>query len=341
MELFTSIQHQQASSVWRKIRCGAQTQISNLDPSPTTAFIGLGLLNLPAPAAYHLLKARATRQALASWPDSWNARWIAYYFPDRKPSLLAHHISSHVSDSLRPLTTNLILSPLAIRQNRWWTLLTANLTHLKLTHLLSNTLAFNAIVPACLEVPGMSALHVFGITLASSLATSTYALRRYADSPTNWEMCGFSAVLCAFTTVAALGAPAPKPDADGRYPLKVRSVWTVAAMQIIGDVVSMLKARGGGAGAKVPGDSNSVSYDGHLVGYACGAAYYAFFLWRHSFDDESEDEEQVEEQLSDGTVAEILKRHADSQSTPGPLKPSEDWEEVASKLGYSSPESQT
>lgn len=348
MEVITSSQRQQASAIWTDFRANVNKQTAHLNsPSPTTAFIALGLLNLPAPAAYHLLKARATRQAIASWPETWNARWIAHYFPEKEASLLADHISSQVRNALHPLTTNLVLSPLTTSRNRYWTLLTANLTHLKPTHLLSNMLALNAIAPACVEVPGMTALHVVGITVTTSLATSAHALYRLSDA-WGWTMCGFSAVLCAFTSVAALGAPVAERDDDGRYPLKARSVWTVAAMQIGSDVIAMLRARNGSAGSS---GSGSVDYVGHLVGYACGAAYYAYFLWWRRFDDDSADGgsypecqkeivessevQKEEEQPSEATIAEILQQHADeARSAWAPTKESEDWEEVASKLGY-------
>jgi membrane associated rhomboid family serine protease len=203
----TSSQRQHASALWTRLssQTGSKGAADNITSSKI-AFIVLGLLNIPAPAAYHIIKTRATRHAIAEWPETFNARWVASFWPDKKPSLLADHISARVRDALQDFAPMLVLSPLTLRKNRWWTMVTANFTHFGFTHLLGNMLALNAIGPACAEVPGMTPLHVFGIAITASLATGFQALYRLSDAP-GWKMCGFSAVVCAFTSVAALGAP--------------------------------------------------------------------------------------------------------------------------------------
>jgi membrane associated rhomboid family serine protease len=238
----------------------------------------------------------------------------------------------------------LVLSPLTSRKNRWWTLVTANFTHFKLSHLLGNMLALNAIGPACAEVPGMTPFHVFGIALTASLATGFQALYRLGDAP-GWKMCGFSAVACAFTSVAALGAPMAQPDVFGKYPVKSQSVLTVAGMQILSDVLSAMRAQNGSAGAG-SGKSEVVDYMGHLVGYACGAAYYALFLWYQSPADDDDEFDPVEHEVLEQkevpdlpTVMEELRRTRQAQAAP--VGQSEDWEEIASKLRYSAPEQET
>jgi len=330
----SSRQHRQATAVWSRIRsilnCGSEDAIG----SSTKAFIALALLNVPAPATYYLIKSRATRQALLEWPGTFNARWVAHYFPDKQPSLLAEHISSRVREALQGFASKLVLSPMTIRQNRWWTLITANFTHFNLSHLLGNMLALNAVGPACAEVPGMSPLHVLGIALTTSLATGFQALYRMSDNP-GWRMCGFSAVLCAFTSVAALGASESEPDMLGKYPVKARSVWTVAAMQILGDVISMTRSRTGSSGGSRFGKTESVDYVAHLVGYACGAAYYACLLWRKSSDDGPDEDQALESSAS--VMDEIVR----ARSPAAPVRPSEDWEEIAGKLGYSAADGQT
>lgn len=189
-------------------------------------------------------------------------------------------------------------------------------------------LALNAVGPACAEVPGMTPLHVCGIALTSSLVTGFQALYRLSGT-SGWTTCGFSAVLCAFTSAAALGAPQREPDVFGKYPVKARSVWTVAAMQIATDVVSLIRSRSGSAR---PGKTESVDYVAHLIGYACGAAYYAFFLWRESAEeDQGEDASDEVPQEPASVIKEYLSRH----NQPAPVRESEDWEEVASQLGYS------
>ena len=333
----TSSQRHHASALWSRLSLQTGSKGEDNIASSKTAFLILGLLNLPVPAAYHFIKHRATRQAIAEWPETFNARWIASFWPDKKPSLLADHISSRVRDALQDFTPMLVLSPLTLRKKRWWTLVTANFTHFKFTHLLGNMLALNAIGPACAEVPGMTPLHVFGIALTASLATGFQALYRLSDAP-GWKMCGFSAVACAFTSVAALGAPMAQPDVFGKYPVKAQSVWTVAGMQILSDVVSAVRAqsRSGGSGA---GKSEVVDYVGHLVGYACGAAYYALFLWYQSPVDDDGEVEMVEHREVPGlpTVMDELRR----TRAQAPTRQSEDWEEVASKLGFSAPEQET
>lgn len=265
---------------------------------------------------------------MLEWPETWNARWIAHYFPDKKASLLADHISSRVRTDLHAFTSRVVLSPLTTSRNRWWTLITANFTHFNLSHLLGNMLALNAVGPACAEVPGMTPLHVCGIALTSSLVTGFQALYRLSGT-SGWTTCGFSAVLCAFTSAAALGAPQREPDVFGKYPVKARSVWTVAAMQIATDVVSLIRSRSGSAR---PGKTESVDYVAHLIGYACGAAYYAFFLWRESAEeDQGEDASDEVPQEPASVIKEYLSRH----NQPAPVRESEDWEEVASQLGYS------
>ena len=333
----TSSQHRHASSLWARLSSPSGDKGADNIASSKIAFVVLGLLNIPVPAAYHFIKYRATRHAIAEWPETFNARWIASFWPDKKPTLLAEHVSARVRDALQDFTPMLVLSPLTRRKNRWWTLVTANFTHFKFSHLLGNILALNAIGPACAEVPGMTPLHVFGIALTASLATGFQALHRLSDTP-GWKMCGFSAVACAFTSVAALGAPMAQPDVFGKYPVKAQSVWTVAGMQILGDVIAVVRAQSG-SGASGPGKSEVVDYMGHLVGYACGAAYYTLFLWYQSpADDDGEVDTVEREEIPDlPTVMEELRRTRQA----APVRQSEDWEEVASNLGYSAPEQET
>jgi membrane associated rhomboid family serine protease len=335
----TSLQRQHASSVWSGLYSMIGGEAADSIASSKNAFVVLGLLNIPAPAAYHFIKTRATRQALASWPESWSAKWIAHYWPDKEPSLLADHISSHVRDALQGFTSKLVLSPLTTRNNRWWTLVTANFTHFKLSHLLGNMLALNAIGPACAEVPGMSPLHVFGIALTASLATGFQALYRLSDAP-GWTMCGFSAVACAFTSVAALGAPMAQPDVFGKYPVKARSVWTVAGMQILSDVVAAVRAQSG-TGGSGPGKSEVVDYVGHLVGYACGAAYYVLFLWYHSPAEDVGEVDAGEHGRVAARSTSVVDELRRTRGETAPARQPEDWEEVAGKLGYSAPEQET
>lgn len=333
----TSSQHRHASSLWASLTLPSGGKGADNIASSKIAFVIIGLLNIPAPATYHFIKSRATRDAIAEWPETFNARWVASFWPDKKPSLLAEHISARVRDALQDFTPMLVLSPLTLRKNRWWTLLTANFTHFKLSHLLGNMLALNAIGPACAEVPGMTPLHVFGIALTASLASGFQALYRLSDTP-GWKMCGFSAVACAFTSVAALGAPMAQPDVFGKYPVKAQSVWTVAGMQVLSDVIAVVRAQSG-SGASGPAKSEVVDYMGHLVGYACGAAYYALFLWyQGSADDNGEAGAAEHEEVPDlPTVMEELRRTRQA----APVRQSEDWEEVASKLGYSTSEQET
>jgi membrane associated rhomboid family serine protease len=328
----SSSQHRHATAAWSKIRSVFDYGSEDAIESSTNTFLALGLLNIPAPATYYFLKTTATRQALREWPETFNARWIAHYFPDKQPSLLADHISSRVRDALQGFTSHLVLSPLTTGRNRWWTIVTANFTHFNLGHLLGNMLALNAVGPACAEVPGMTPMHVLGIALTTSLATGFQALYRLSDTP-RWRMCGFSAVLCAFTSVAALGAPQSKPQMYGKYPVQARSVWAVAGMQILGDVISLVRAGSGTSGGSRFGKTETVDYVAHLVGYACGAAYYACLLWRDSSDDELDDGEAPEHRTC--VMDEILR----TRSPAPPVRPSEDWEEIAGKLGYSAEDS--
>lgn len=329
----SSSQHRYANAAWSRIRSVLDYGSKDAVESSTTAFVALALLNIPAPATYYFIKARATRQALLEWPETFNARWVSHYFPDKQPSLLAEHISLRVKEALQGFTSQLVLSSLTARQNRWWTILTANFTHFNLSHLLGNMLALNAVGPACAEVPGMSPVHVLGIALTTSLVTGFQALYRLSDTP-NWRMCGFSAVLCAFTSVAALGAPQSKPDMFGKYPVQARSVWTVAGMQILGDVISLARAQSGTSGGSRFGKTETVDYVAHLVGYACGAAYYACLLWRESSDDDLDGDEAPESRA--GVMDELLRTRS-----PAPhVRPSEDWREIAGKLGHPTEDSQ-
>lgn len=335
----TSLQHQHASAVWSSLSSSTTGKGAYSIASSKNAFVVLGLLNIPAPAAYYLIKWRATRQAINEWPETFNAKWIAHFWPDKKPSLLADHISSRVRDALQGFTPMLVLSPLTTRKNRWWTLVSANFTHFKLSHLVGNMLALNAIGPACAEVPGMTPLHVFGIALTASLATGFQALYRLSDAP-GWTMCGFSAVACAFTSVAALGAPMAQPDVFGKYPVKARSVWTVAGMQILSDVVAAVRAQSG-SGAAGPGKSEVVDYVGHLVGYACGAAYYALFLWYQGPTDNVGEVDASKDEEIAAMPMHVMDELRRTRGEAAPVRQSEDWEEVAGKLGYPAVDQET
>lgn len=324
----TSIQHQHATTAWRKFRAIIHTRAPAYQPSPTTALVALGLFNIPATAAYYITKVLATRRALESWPSSWNARWIAHYFPDKTASLRTDHVSSHVREALQRLTSTLALSPLTLSRKRYWTLLTANFTQFNLAHFAGNMLALNAVAPACARVPGMSAAHVFGLALSTSLTTSAHALYRL-NGEWGWKMCGFSAVLCALTSVAALGAPNDAPDdGPGRALEKAQSAWMVAGMQLVSDLVAVLGAtRGGGAVGARGGKIESVDFRAHLVGWACGAVYYAIFLWGKDGIDVSRGE-------ISGQQGEDVGEVGSTGRVEGSVRESEDWEEIASKLGY-------
>ena len=90
----TSSQHRHASSLWASLTPPGGGKGADNIASSKIAFVVLGLLNIPAPAAYHFIKYRATRHAIAEWPETFNARWIASFWPDKKPSLLAEHVSA-------------------------------------------------------------------------------------------------------------------------------------------------------------------------------------------------------------------------------------------------------
>jgi hypothetical protein len=129
-----------------------------------------------------------------------------------------------------------------------------------------------------------------------------------------------------------------QPDVFGKYPVKAQSVWTVAGMQILSDVIAVVRAQSG-SGASGSGKSEVVDYMGHLVGYACGAAYYTLFLWYQSPADDDGDVDTIEREEVPKlpTVMEELRRTRQA----APVRQSEDWEEVASNLGYSAPEQET
>jgi hypothetical protein len=135
-----------------------------------------------------------------------------------------------------------------------------------------------------------------------------------------------------------------QPDVFGKYPVKSQSVLTVAGMQILSDVLSVVRAQSGSEGSG-PGKSEVVDYMGHLVGYACGAAYYTVFLWfQGSANDDDGEVDAVEHEVVEQkevpdlpTVMEELRRTRQA----APVRQSEDWEEIASKLRHSAPEKET
>lgn len=326
----TSIQHQHATTAWRKFRAIIKPRAPTFQPSPKTALVALGLLNIPATAAYYRTRILATRRALQTWPSSWNARWIAHYFPNKTDSLRADHVSSHVRGALWRLTSNLALSPLTLTENRYWTLLTSNFAHFNLSRLLGNLFALRAIGRDCARVPGMTAAHVFGLALSTGLTTSVYMLYRLR-AKSSWKVCGFSAILCALTSVAALGARGAEPDEPGRVSHKAMRVWMVALVQLASDCSAALPA-GGSRGAARPrgGKTKAVEFNAHLLGWACGAVYYAIFLRPQNRSDGREGEGREASGEQAGDVDEVRRRGL----VEGSVKESEDWEEIASKLGY-------
>lgn len=326
------VQHQQASAVWFKARSLFSGKGEDGVSSSTNAVKALLFLNLPYPAAYHIIKYRTTRQAIAEWPETWNARWVAPILPSKKHSLLAEHVSTRVADVLQGFKSKLLLSHMTTVKNRWWTLITTNFTHVSLAHLAGNMLALISIRPVLVKVPGMTASHVFGIAIATSLVTSLQTLNRPPDT-WSWSSCGFSAIVCAFTSVAALGGPQDEPVMYGDNAGSPPRLFLLMGLQVLTDMVSVLRSKHNNGGGLRPGETQTVNYVGHLVGYACGAAYYAFFLWQSSSNDNDRDDDEageIPEQPVD-VMNELLK----TRDQPAPVRESEDWEEVASKLGYS------
>ena len=327
------MQHQHASAAWSKARSLFSGKGEDGVSSSTNAVKALLFLNLPYPAAYHIVKYRTTRQAIAEWPETWNARWVAPIMPSKKDSLLAEHVSTRVADALQSFKSKVLLSHMTTMKNRWWTLITTNFTHVNLAHLAGNMLALGSIRPVLVKVPGMSASHVFSIALVTSLVTSLQTLNRFSDT-WSWSSCGFSAVVCAFTSVAALGGPHDEPVMYGNDVGSPPRLWLFMGLQILSDAVSVLQSKHNSDSGLRPGETQTVNYVGHLVGYACGAAYYTLFLWQSSSNGSDRDEDEageISEQPVD-VVNELLK----TRDQPAPVRESEDWEEVASKLGYSS-----
>lgn len=256
-------------------------------PSPLLsthdALAALGALNLPLAIAQGLVKHRAMREAEEQWDGKLTKLTSFLYGEEDGLKTLTNRL---IGQRMEPFFSSFALTRSSLH-GAWWTPLTASLLHKDFTHLIKNMAAFLGVAPICAQVPGMSALHVFGLALGTSLVTGGVTLLRYsciAPTAQYWpSTCGFSAIVCAFTSIATLGFTGPDARLYGSYHINVNSLWMTMLGQIAYDFYDLLDGSTELGPAWLPGSKSRSDPVSHLLGAGFGALYYYAFLRHHRY----------------------------------------------------------
>lgn len=282
MDFFTPGQHEQVRRKWRQARHNhsyvfsfmtdeldvpnasthlpssgelandTQQEPRERDTGALRVLQGLLLLNLPAPVAVLHAKLQAVRYARYRWPETFHARWIAYYLPSTKLKLLKRYENVFSSMSAQAFARKWMLSPLSIQRRYWHTLITSNFVHQDPRRLVSNMLTLWGFGSICTRLSGMNAMHMLNIAIGSSLASTAaillpIKLGKLPPRPSGqWVAAGGSGMVCAFEAIAMWGAPKGPWDLSffGLFDIKVEVLAISMLSMVIDHVIGAPKPGG-------------------------------------------------------------------------------------------------
>lgn len=252
--------------------------------SAADGLILLGALNVPLAIHQAAIKHRCSRIAEEQWRNSFIPKVTSFFSGKTGSEGFEAYRNDVVHSNMVPLFSRYALTRQSL-QGVWWTPITSSFLHLDLEHLLGNMAAYVGVAPICAKVPGMTALHAFSVAIGTSLLTGGVTLLRLSRIPPFSRhypvSCGFSAIVCAFTSVAALGFTGTQAQVFGSYRINVNSLWITMLSQIAWDVFRMVQQSSQHGPAWLSGSQKRVDCVGHLVGAGFGALYYYVFLRKY------------------------------------------------------------
>lgn len=165
---------------------------------------------------------------------------------------------------------NMTLNSTDFRNGYWWTVVTANFTHIGVGHLLGNMITAYFIGGFLAAAPQITPNRFLIITMGSALTGAAgYLFQRLQISGQNpgktdyKRGLGFSGALMGINTVAACLAPNLKVQLYGIIPVPL---WALVTGYAVYD------------GYYLDNGNTGVAHAGHLGGLAFGLAYYFFRL---------------------------------------------------------------
>jgi len=268
-----------------KAFCGRLTRRLPSSPSSTRdALIALGALIVPLAIAQGLIKHRATQEAEEQWNGKLTTRFVASLFGEEDG--LESLTNKLIGQRMLPFFNSFALTRSSL-DGAWWTPVTASFLHINFEHLLKSIAAFVGVAPVCAQVPGMSALHVFGVALGTSLVTGGATLLRYSQIDATsqyWPCtCGFSAIVCAFTSVATMGFTGTEARLYGGCRINVNSLWITMLGQMAFDFYGLVDKTTEAGPAWLLGSKRRNDCVSHLLGAGFGVAYYYAFLRKYKY----------------------------------------------------------
>ncbi|KAJ9618974.1 hypothetical protein H2203_008790 [Taxawa tesnikishii (nom. ined.)] len=159
-----------------------------------------------------------------------------------------------------PLMENFTVSLANYNAGRYWTLLTSNFAHLYPQHYVANLTALITAGQTITDAPGITAMHVWTLTIGSGICSSIAFLAHQSTLPV-WRQSralGASGIATAFGAVAALLEPSKSVKINGVLPVKQ---WQFALGIAAIDAFLL-------------NDSDNIGHAAHLGGAAFGVAYY-------------------------------------------------------------------
>ena len=273
-------QRRQAKALWQRLT----RRLPHSHLSTQDAFVTLSILNLPSAATKAVIQHQATLEAEAQWQAKLTTKLSSYLFGEGNGEGLEAYRNEVIGKRMYEFFHQSALTHRSL-EGAWWTPVTASFVHLDSEHLLKNMAAFVGVAPVCAQVPGMSALHVFAIALGTSLFTSAATILRFSrfdlKAVASPMTCGFSAIVCAFTSVATLGSTGTEVQVLRSYRINVNSLWITMLGQIAYDFWGLVSQATELGPAWLGGVKKRNDCVSHLLGAVFGAAYYYAFLRRY------------------------------------------------------------
>lgn len=270
------------------------TRSGNLNPhrrSAIRAFWTVGLLNVPVAALVTILAARRTQRVSAAWKtwceDSIAGQLFSYpleYVGFKRWFCRTNSNFMFQRVDLSKWVPLFGLNATSLAEGRYWTVITANFSHVAADHLLTNMLGLWQFAPICADIPGLNWLHVSAVTIIASLSSSMASLAQMTYFPSSnnpWVASqatglGFSGIAMAFLGLAATSSP--RRAVMGLPITTTVPCWIVGSIVFLRDVWGLLHMMGYVRRVPWSPKMGNAGHLAHLAGFAIGALYYWLML---------------------------------------------------------------
>lgn len=159
---------------------------------------------------------------------------------------------------LQSLSLNFRLSRQAIREGRYWTIITNTFSHHTLSHILFNMIALYSFSAVLLWQPAVSAMQYLALIVGSGLSGSAAFLEHSWINKDNHRGLGASGIVSGVGVAAAFLDPRAKFLIWGIVPAPL---WMLVSAAALLDILLL-------------GASDKVGHSAHIGGALFGAAYY-------------------------------------------------------------------